>query len=95
MIYCDISVKEDIVKVVDKCDNVFNLAAVIPPKSDKCPELSYLANELGPHNIIEAIEERPNIKFIDITSVALYGHRNAKHPFERVGDPLLPSVFEV
>ena len=95
ILYGDVSNKEDVIALVDKCDYVFNLAAVIPPKSDKHPELSYLANEVGPINLVEAIEERPNIKFIDITSVALYGHRNEKHPFERVGDPLLPSVFDV
>ena len=71
------------IALVEKCDYVFNLAAVIPPKSDKHPELSYLANEVGPKNLVEVLEEHPNIKFIDITSVALYGHRNEKHPFER------------
>ena len=91
----DISNKDDVETFVEGCAYVFNLAAVIPPKSDKHPELSYLANEVGPRLLVEALEKRPNIKFIDITSVALYGHRTEKHPYERVGDPLLPSVYDV
>lgn len=92
--YGTIAKKEDLIPVIDGVKYVFNLAAVIPPKSDKHPDLSYQANELGAKKLVELLEERPDIKFIDITSVALYGHRNEKHPFERVGDPLLPSVFD-
>ncbi len=95
ILYGDISNKDDDIKLVEGCSYVFNLAAVIPPKSDKRPDLSYLANEVGPRYLVEVLEQHPEIKFIDITSVALYGHRNDKHPFERVGDPLLPSVFDV
>lgn len=91
----DITNKEDCEKLVEGAAYVFNLAAVIPPKSDKRPDLATLANEAGPKNLVEVIEKKPDIKFIDITSVALYGHRNDKHPYERVGNPLLPSVFDV
>lgn len=91
----DIANKEDCEKLVEGAAYVFNLAAVIPPKSDKRPDLATLANEVGPKNLVEVIEKKPDIKFIDITTVALYGHRNEKHPYERVGDPLLPSVFDV
>lgn len=93
--YGDVSNKDDIASFVPGCNYLFNLAAVIPPKSDKSPNLSYLANEVGPKVLVEVLEKNPTIKFIDITSVALYGHRNDKHPFERVGDPLLPSVYDV
>ena len=89
----DISNLEDVKKLCVGVEYLFNLAALIPPGSDKHPELSYLANEVGAYNVIKVCEESP-IKLIDITSVALYGHRNVKHPFERVGDPLLPSVFD-
>jgi len=95
ILFGDISNKEDCEKLVEGATYVFNLAAVIPPKSDKHPDLATLANEVGPKNLVEVIEKKPDIKFIDITSVALYGHRNEKHPYERVGDPLLPSVFDV
>ena len=93
--YGDIANKEDVEKVIVGSSYLFNLAGVIPPKSDKFPELSYRCNELGTYNIVDVIEEHPEIKLIDITTVALYGHRNDKHPFERIGDPLIPSVFDV
>ena len=95
ILYGDVSNIEDIRKLAEGMDYFFNLAAVIPPKSDKFPHLSYLANEVGPLNMVKVLEEMKSVKFIDITSVALYGHRNDKHPFERVGDPLLPSVYDV
>ena len=67
----DIANKEDCEKLVEGSSYVFNLAAVIPPKSDKRPDLATLANEVGPRNLVEIIEKKPDIKFIDITSVAL------------------------
>lgn len=95
IIYGDISNIEDVRVLTNGANYLYNLAAVIPPKSDKQPHKSYLANELGPYNLVTVLEDNPQIKFIDITSVALYGHRNHKHPFERIGDPLLPSVYDV
>lgn len=92
--YGDISNKEDVFALIKDCSYVINLAGVIPPLSDKNPQKSYLANEVGTYNFVEAIEKNPSIKFIDITTMALYGHRNEKHPFLRVGDPLFPGVYD-
>lgn len=93
--YGDVSKLEDVKRIAVGSDYLFNLAAVIPPLSDKRPDLAYKANEVGMHNIVKVVEVNPTIKLIDITSVALYGHRNEKHPFERIGDPLIPSVYDV
>ena len=95
ILYGDVSNLEDVRKLAEGMDYFFNLAAVIPPKSDKFPHLSYLANEVGPLNIVKVLEDIKTCKLVDITSVALYGNRNEKHPFERVGDPLLPSPYDV
>ena len=95
IIHGDISNLEDLEKTCENVSYLFNLAAVIPPGSDKFPEKSRLANEVGAFNCIKVCEKHKDIKLIDITSVALYGHRNDKHPFERIGDPLLPSVYDV
>ena len=92
--YGDISNKEDVLNIVQGCSYLFNLSGVIPPRSDKYPHDSYLANEVGVKNIVEVIEQHPEIKLIDITTMALYGHRDPKNPFERVGDPLFPGVFD-
>ena len=93
--YGNISCKEDIERIVNGSNYLFNLAAIIPPLSDKNPKLSYQVNELGTYNIVDVLENHPEVKFISISSIAVYGHRNEKHPFNRVGDPLIPSVYDV
>lgn len=84
-------------KLVAGTQYVIHMAAVIPPLSDQNPQRSYEANEQGSHNMIKAIEaiSENQPKFIDITSVALYGNRDEKHLWGRVGDPLLVSPFDV
>ncbi|MBQ9630747.1 MAG: NAD(P)-dependent oxidoreductase, partial [Treponema sp.] len=84
-------------KLVAGSDYVIHMAAVIPPLSDKNPKRSYEVNELGALNMISAIEsiKENQPKFIDVTSVALYGNRDEKHLFGKVGDPLLVSPFDV
>lgn len=95
-IFGDISVYSDVKRLVEGTDYLFNLAAVIPPKSDHNHAKAYDANVLGPKNIVEALENMENPpKFVHISSVAVYGNRNYKHPWGRVGDPLLPSVFDI
>ena len=92
--YGTVANKGDIIKTVEGCSYLFNLAAAIPPRADKFPLDSYNANELGVKNIVEVLEARPEIKLIDITTVALYGHRNKRNPWVRVGDPLFPGIFD-
>ena len=92
--YGDVANKEDIINIVKDSDYLFNLCGVIPPLADKDPQKSYIANELGTYNVVEVVEQYPNTKLIDITTVALYGHRNEKHPYIRVGDPLFPGVYD-
>ena len=86
---------EDCNELVRGADYVINLAAVIPPHSDKNPEASYECNWLGAKNIADSVyacEDQP--KLIHCSTVALYGHRNYLHPWGRVGDPLLVSPFD-
>ena len=92
--YGDVSVKEDVLNIVLDCSYLFNLSGVIPPRSDKHPDQSYLANEVGINNIVEVIEEHPEVKFVDISTMALYGGRYQTNPFMRVGDPLLGGVYD-
>ena len=92
----DVSKFECVKNFISGCDYVLNLAAVIPPHSDKNPINAKNCNLLGVQNIVKAIEETfPQPKLIHISSVAVYGNRNYKHPWGRVGDPLLPSVYDV
>ena len=96
IIYGDIAVKEDCDKLVKGADYVIHMAALIPPASDHRLEETKRTNYGGTVNIVEAIRAtKPQPKFVYISSVAVYGNRNYLHPWGRVGDPLLPSTFDV
>ncbi len=83
-------------ELVSGTDYVVNMASVIPPHSDQVPHYAIICNEKGVDCLctaIEALHEQP--KLIHISTVALYGNRNSKHMWARVGDPLLISPFDI
>ncbi|MCI8555007.1 MAG: NAD-dependent epimerase/dehydratase family protein [Clostridia bacterium] len=84
-------------KLTEGVDYVVNLAAVIPPHSDKDPKKAVECNEIGVKTLVSVIEgmgeKQP--KLIHTSTVALYGNRNSRHPWARVGDPLLVSPFDI
>ena len=91
-----LSERETCDKLVSGADWVVNMASVIPPLSDKRPDLALECNERGVDclcSAIEAQERQP--KLIHISTVALYGHRTEAHPWGRVGDPLAVSPFDL
>ena len=94
ILYGTVASKKDVEKAIEGASYLFNLAAAIPPRADKFPLDSYNANEIGVKNIVEVLEKHKEVKLIDITTVALYGHRDQKNPWVRVGDPLFPGVFD-
>lgn len=97
IIYGNIADKSKCQQLVDGCDYVINLAAVIPPHSDKNPLKAIECNEVGVDTLVSVIEDIKDNqpKFIHISTMALYGNRNYKHPWARVGDPLLVSPFDI
>ena len=83
-------------QLIKDTDYVVNMAAVIPPHSDQHPELAIECNERGVDTLVSAIENAyPQPKLIHVSTVALYGNRNEKHLWGRVGDPLLVSPFDI
>ncbi len=81
--------------LVQGADLVVHMAAVIPPRSDSDPQASLRCNDLGTKALVRAVLAMPKqAKFVHVSTMALYGNRNEKHPWGRVGDPLLPSVFD-
>ena len=81
--------------LVKDMDYVIHMAAVIPPASDASPKASENCNMWGAVAIIDAVKEcSPQPKYIHTSTVALYGNRDEKHPWGRVGDPLLVSPFD-
>lgn len=97
IIYGSIADKNKCKKLVDGSDYVINLAAVIPPHSDQKPLKAVECNEVGVKTLVETIEEikTNQPKFIHTSTVALYGNRNYKHPWARIGDPLLVSPYDI
>ncbi len=81
--------------LVEGMDYVIHMAAVIPPASDASPARSEECNRRGAETLVCAVKAAvPQPKYVHISTVALYGNRNEKHPFGRVGDPLLVSPFD-
>ena len=96
VVYGDVRSPEDCFRLVKNCDYVLHLAALIPPKSDYDQEKTISINYGGTKNVVDAIKSLPSCpKLIHISTVAIYGHRNHIHPWGRVGDPLMPSIFDV
>ena len=87
--------REVCAELVKDADYVIHMAAVIPPASDANPADSEECNKLGAVALIDAVKACvPQPSYIHISTVALYGNRNEKHLFARVGDPLLVSPFD-
>ena len=82
-------------KLVEDTDFVLHLAAVIPPKADHDEAVAWKTNLNGTENLVNAIIESGNTaRLIFFSTVAVYGHRGEQHHWGRVGDPLMPSVFD-
>lgn len=83
--------------LIQNTDYVVNMAAVIPPSSDKNPIAAIECNQIGAKTLVSEIEKLQDRqpKFIHISTVALYGNRNHHHIYGQVGDPLLVSPFDI
>ena len=97
VVYGSVADIEKVREAIKGVDYVVNMAAVIPPESDKYPLRAIEANEIGPKVIVQAIEELGDKqpKFIHTSTIGIYGDRNHNHPFAEVGDPLLLSPFDL
>ena len=97
IIFGTVSDLNTVIDAIENADYLVNMAAAIPPESDKYPRRAIEANEIGPQVIVKALEmmgdKQP--KFIHISTMGLYGDRNYKHPFGEVGDPLLIAPFDI
>ncbi len=95
ILYGDTRSEEDCNALVQGADYVLHLAAMVPPAADHDAKGTWEVNYHGSRNVIDAIIRNGNTaRLVDFSSVATYGHRGSKHLWGRVGDPLLPSVFD-
>ena len=96
ILFGDIRNYDECLQLCRDADYLIHLAAVIPPVADHDETLTMTTNRDGTKNLIGAVIATGNLaKFIHISTVAIYGHRNEKHPWGRVGDPLVTSAFDV
>ena len=70
----DITNSEDVNKVVKDVNCIIHLAAIIPPLSEKNPELTYKVNVEGTRNLLTAAKSSSNRpKIIMASSMGVYG----------------------
>lgn len=92
LVFGDIRDGNTVNRLVENQDFIIHLAAIIPPKADQMPELTYQVNVLGTQNLLDAISMSSKRPFlIYASSVSVYGDR-LKNPYISVTDPLIPSA---
>ncbi|KON32605.1 MAG: hypothetical protein AC479_07220 [miscellaneous Crenarchaeota group-6 archaeon AD8-1] len=90
VLFGDIQNFEDIKKAVRNCDAVIHLAAIIPPISKKCRELTMDVNYGGTINLINAIKEtKRNIPFIFTSSASVMGPTQLQNKLVDRHDPMI------
>lgn len=96
IIWGNIQSLENIKKLVIDADIVINMGAIIPPKALKSKKQTDAVNIGSVKNILDAIKSisggSERIKFITISSVAVYGDRLPPYHSIQIGDPVYPSI---
>lgn len=96
ILFGDVRDPEDCRRLCEGADYLIHMAAVVPPRADHDPEATFRTNRDGTLNLLHTLEEAGgHTKLLYFSSVAVYGHRNPKHPWGRVGDPLVTSAFDM
>jgi len=91
IIWGDLITGENLEEAVKGQDVIIHLAFIIPPASEKNPELAYKINVGGTKRIVDAIKSyAPNARLIFTSTIAVYGNSQHLPPPRRVGDPLNP-----
>jgi UDP-glucose 4-epimerase len=90
VIFGDVRDFSDVQQVVQECDAVIHLAAIIPPLSKKHHELTMDVNYSGTVNLINAIKETKQlIPFIFTSSASVMGPTQHKDKLIDRNDPLV------
>lgn len=95
IVYGDVTDADCCREFVRDTDYVLHLAALIPPKADHDEKATWETNYQGTVNLVDAIIQNGNqTVLLFFSTVATYGHRSFPHYWGRVGDPLMPSIFD-
>lgn len=91
-IWGDVTNLENVSNAVKDVDCIIHLAAIIPPLSEKIPEIARKVNIEGTNNLIKAAKtlHKPP-KFIVASSISVFGSRMADPPPRRVDEPVYPT----
>ena len=88
----DIADAGDVARAVAERDVVIHNAAVIPPSSERVPELTRRVNAEGTRNIVAACEAQPKKpKLIFSSSISVLGPPGDRPPPRRADEPMLPT----
>lgn len=97
IVWGDLTNYEDVKRAVAQADIVLHVGALVSPLADHQPELAWKVNFEGTKNIVDAVLDRNDhdqVKLIYIGTIAETGNRVPPYHWGRIGDPLLPSVFD-
>ncbi|MBN1803489.1 MAG: NAD(P)-dependent oxidoreductase [Candidatus Lokiarchaeota archaeon] len=84
--------KEELNKAVSGIECIIHLAAIIPPMSEKNPDLARKVNIEGTRNLLEAAKKLPNKpRFIIASSASVHGVTMHLEPPVTSNTPLNPS----
>lgn len=78
--YIDTTDKENIAKVVEKCDvdTVYHLAAVLSAVGEENPQLAWHVNMDGLYNILEVAREHQLVRVFWPSSIAVFGQKASR-----------------
>lgn len=97
IIWGDLINYNDVKKAIKGVDIVLHVGALVSPLADRNPELAWKVNYGGTKNIVDALltrKDNNNVKLVYVGTVAQTGNRAVPVHWGRVGDPLVPSVYD-
>ncbi len=97
IVWGDLTSYSDVKAAVAGVDKIIHVGALVSPMADHQPELAWKINFEGTKNIVDALLERDDfqqVKLIYVGTVAETGNRPTPYHWGRIGDPLVPSVFD-
>ncbi|MDD3809232.1 MAG: NAD(P)-dependent oxidoreductase [Erysipelotrichaceae bacterium] len=86
-----------IYRAIEDIDMVIHAGALVSPEADSQPKKTMAINYGSTLNFLRAIDARDynaKVRFVYISSVAVMGDRMPPFHWGRVGDPVMPSIFD-
>jgi nucleoside-diphosphate-sugar epimerase len=92
VVWGDITDPESLRYALDGVDAVIHLAAIIPPNSDRAPDLARKVNVDATRSLIAAMEDSPTAnRLVFASSQGIFGDRQDRDPPLRADAPVSPT----